>query len=111
MTHCNLARNCVFFVLHDKEKEMHEYFTNLYCAGNFGDCARYRATLDIGQELVPDDIFPNEDDFLSLFAWSVNRRVNPLSNRCPDRRQVSPPEKSAATSGHLPPARQTHSQR
>ena len=115
MTHCNLAKQCIFFTVRDEGKEMHEYLTGLYCVGNFSDCARYRAALDVGQELVPEDIFPNEDDFRSLFAWSVNPREIPVSNRChsrsPGRLPVSAPEKSAASSGHLPATRQTRSQR
>lgn len=90
MTHCNLAKQCVFFAVRDEGKEMREYFTGLYCAGNFSDCARYRAALNVGQELVPDDMFPNEDDFLSLFAWSVNRRESPASKPGRTRYPVSP---------------------
>lgn len=114
MTHCILAKRCAFFAVREEGKEIREYLTGVYCAGNFGDCARYRAALDMGQELVPDDIFPNEDDFVSLFAWSVNRGERLVSkscrSRCPDRRPISGPEKPATPSGHLPAARQTRSQ-
>lgn len=68
MIRCNLAKECGFFTLRDEGREMREYFTGVYCAGNFSDCARYRAALDLGRERVPDDIFPNEDDFRSLFG-------------------------------------------
>lgn len=71
MPHCDLAKQCAFFTVRDEGAEMREYLTQLYCAGNFSDCARYRAAMEMGQ-LVRDDIFPNEDAFLSLFAWSVN---------------------------------------
>lgn len=74
MSHCHLAKQCAFFSVRDEGKEMHDYLTGHYCAGDFSDCARYRATLDMGQELVPDDMFPNEAAFVSLFAWSANRR-------------------------------------
>ncbi len=82
MIHCNLAKQCVFFSGRDEGEEMRAYLTGLYCAGKFNDCARYRALLDLGQELVPDDMFPNEDDFVSLFAWSDHLRP-PLSNSQP----------------------------
>lgn len=115
MSHCNLSKKCVFFTVHEEEREMREYFTGLYCSGNFGDCARYRAALSLGQELVPDDIFPNEDDFLSLFAWSMQQPSNPVSTRCrqrsPGRRPIPGPKKTAASSGRLPAIRQTRSQR
>ncbi len=115
MPHCYLAKQCVFFAARDEGKEMREYFTGLYCAGNFSDCARYRAAQDMGQELVPDDIFPNENDFLSLFAWALAQRPMTISkayrNLYHDRRPVSRPEKTAASSGHLPASRQTRSQR
>ena len=77
MIHCRLAKQCVFFTGRDEGVEMRNYLTGLYCAGNFNDCARYRTMLKMGQELVPDDLFPNEEAFLSLFAWSVNRRTTP----------------------------------
>ncbi|OGQ86229.1 MAG: hypothetical protein A2512_07600 [Deltaproteobacteria bacterium RIFOXYD12_FULL_56_24] len=73
MRHCNLAKQCAFFAVRDEGKEMHDYLTGRYCTGNFSDCARYQAALDMGQELVPDDMFPNEEAFVSLFAWSANR--------------------------------------
>ena len=115
MTHCNLKKQCVFFAMRDEGKEMHEYLTGLYCTGNFGDCARYRAALAMGQKLVPDDIFPNEDDFVSLFAWSANQRESQTSKCCrtprPDRLPVSEPEKAATSSCHLPAPRQTRNQR
>jgi len=108
MNHCNLAEDCFFFAVR-------EYLTGLYCTGNFSDCARYRAALSMGQELVPDDIFPNEDDFLSLFAWSMQQPGNPISRRCrqrgPGRRPIPGSEKTAASSGRLPAIRQTRSQR
>lgn len=115
MAHCHLAKQCAFFVVREEGREMREYFTGLYCCGNFRDCARYRAALDVGQEMVPDDMFPNEDDFLSLFAWPGNRQKTQVNKRSrtgyPDRQHVSPSEKSAAASGHLPPTRQTRSRR
>lgn len=115
MVRCNFAKQCVFFAVRDEGKEIEEYLAGLYCAGNFSACARYRAALDMGHELVPDDMFPNENDFLSLFAWSVNQRQSPLNKRCrtrgPGTLPVSSPEKTAASSGPLPPARQTRSQR
>ena len=114
MTHCILAKRCAFFAVREEGKEIREYLTGVYCAGNFGDCARYRAALDMGQELVPDDIFPNEDDFVSLFAWSINRGENQINknrrSRYPDKLPVSGSEKSAAPCGHHPAIRQTRSQ-
>lgn len=111
MSQCNLAKQCFFFAVRDEGQEMHEYLTGLYCAGNFTDCARYRAALEMGQELVPDDIFPNEDDFVSLFAWAWNLRGNPASKPCPpDRWSISAQEKAAASSSHLSPSRQTRRQ-
>lgn len=82
MIHCILAKQCNFFAVRDVGKEMREYFTGLYCAGNFSDCARYRATLDLRQGLVPDEIFPNEDAFVSLFARPVNRRETLADRTC-----------------------------
>jgi len=115
MTHCILAKRCAFFAVREEGKEIREYLTEVYCASDFGNCARYRAALDMGQELVPDDMFPNEDDFVSLFAWSVNQGKNPVSKSCrphsPGRLPVSGPEKTAAPCGHLPATRQTRSQR
>lgn len=115
MNHCHLAENCFFFAVREEGREMREYLTGLYCTGNFSDCARYRAAMDMGQRPVPDDIFPNEDVFVSLFAWAFNQRQIPVSKqrrtRCPGRLPVSAPEKTAASSGHLPPTRQTHNQR
>ena len=78
MIQCNLAKQCVFFAVRDEGKEMREYLAGLYCSGNFRECARYRAALDMGQDLVPDEMFPNEDAFLSLFAWSVSQRQSPI---------------------------------
>ncbi|MFA7382499.1 MAG: hypothetical protein WC001_03540 [Desulfurivibrionaceae bacterium] len=74
MNRCRLAKQCAFFSVRDEGKEMHDYLTGRYCTGNFCDCARYQATLDMGQELVPDDMFPNEEAFISLFAWSATLR-------------------------------------
>ena len=115
MIQCDLTEQCVFFAVRDEGKEMREYLAGLYCAGNFSACARYRAALDMGQDLVPDDMFPNENDFLSLFAWSANKRQGPVNKRCrtrcPGKSPVSSPEKIAAPCGPLPPARQTRSQR
>lgn len=65
---CNFIKQCGFFAVRDEGKEIREYLAGLYCAGDFSACARYRAALKTGQELVPDDMLPNEDDFLSLFA-------------------------------------------
>jgi len=114
MTHCILAKQCDFFAVRDEGKEMREYFTGLYCAGNFNDCARYRAALEIGQDLVPDDIFPNEDAFRSLFAWSVTRRKTPAVKPCrshfPGGLPICAPEKIPASSDHLPATRQTRRQ-
>jgi hypothetical protein len=113
MTDCNLAKQCFFFATRDEGKEMHEYLTGLYCAGNFRDCARYRAALDSGPELVPENIFPNEDDFRSLFAWSMNLREIPNNhgrNQSPGRLPGSAPEKKRASSGHLPTIRQNRNQ-
>jgi len=110
MTHCNFIKECVFFAIRDEGKEMREYLAGLYCAGDFNACARYRIALDMGQELVPDDLFPNENDFLSLFSWSINS----INKRCgtahPDWQPVSAPKKTAASYDHLPPTRQTRSQ-
>lgn len=115
MAHCRLAKQCAFFVVREEGKEMREYFTGLYCYGKFRDCARYRAALKMGQKKVPDDMFPNEDAFLSLFAWPGNRQKTLVNKRSrsghPDTQPVSPPEKNAAASGRLPPTRQTRSQR
>lgn len=113
MIHCKLAQQCVFLAGRDEGEEMRAYLTGLYCAGNFSDCARYRAALDMGQELVPDDIFPNEDDFVSLFTWAVNLRETQDRKagrpRSPGRLPVPGAEKNAASSGHLPALRQTRS--
>jgi len=116
MTHCSLAKQCAFFAIRDEGTEIREYLTGLYCAGNFSDCARYRAALKLNMgKLVPDDIFPNEDDFVSLFAWSVNRGERLVSKcgrtRHPGRLPVSAPEKIGAPCGHLPATRQIRSQR
>lgn len=114
MPHCDLAKQCVFFTVRDEGVEMREYLAGVYCTENFGDCARYRAALEMGQELVPDDIFPNENDFVSLFAWSANRGESPARKSCrsrhPEKRAVSRLEKPAAPSSHLPATRQTRSQ-
>lgn len=111
MAHCLFAKQCVFFVVREEEREMREYFTGIYCYGKFKDCARYRTALNVGQEMVPDDMFPNEDDFLSLFARPGSRQKNLFNQRsrtgCPDRPHVSPPKKPGAASSRLPPARQT----
>jgi len=82
MIHCNLAKQCFFFAERDEGKEMREYLTGLYCAGNFKACARYRAMLAMGRDLVPNDIFPNEDSFRSLFAWSSERLEPPAGKTC-----------------------------
>jgi|GEM_PF-1305447 len=116
MKQCHLAKQCVFFAVRDEGKEMHEYFTGLYCFGNFNECARYKVALAMGQDLVPDDIFPNEDAFLSVFAWATNQEGIPISKPCRPCRSgrrlpVSTPEKTAASSGHLPTTRQTRSRR
>ena len=115
MSHCNFIKQCVFFAVRDEEKEIREYLTGLYCAGDFEACARYRTALNMGQELVPDDLFPNENDFLSLFAWSVGQQENSINKPCgtgsPGWQRISTPKKSAASSDHLPPTRQTRSQR
>lgn len=111
MTRCNLAKQCDFFAVRDEGAEMREYLTGLYCAGNFRDCARYRAALDMG-ELAPTDIFPNEDAFLSLFAWAVSPEINTRYRiQHSGKPPVSPPEKTGAPCGHLPATRQTRSQR
>jgi len=78
MNQCNLAKQCIFFTVRDEGKEIREYLAELYCLGNFHECARYRAALDTGQDLVPDEMFPNEDAFLSLFAWSASQRQSPI---------------------------------
>ena len=113
MPHCDLAKQCAFFTVRDEGAEMREYLTQLYCAGNFSDCARYRAAMEMGQ-LVRDDIFPNEDAFLSLFAWSVNSGESPVSKRCRShslgRPSFSVPKKTEEPSGLLPATRQTRSQ-
>jgi len=115
MTHCNLTEQCIFFIGRDEDKEIREYFNGLYCAGNFSECARYRAALGMGQELVPEDIFPNEDDFVSLFFWALNLREGqtgkPCRPRCPDRQPVATTKKAPESSDHLPPTRPTRSQR
>lgn len=114
MIQCNFIKQCVFFAVRDEGKEMHEYLAGLYCTGDFKACARYRTALDTGRELVPDDIFPNEDDFLSLFAWAVGQRESPISKRCgtgyPGRLSIPTPEKTVASSDRLPATRQTRSQ-
>lgn len=114
MIYCTLWEKCVFFAVREEREEMYEYFTKIYCTGDFHDCARYRAALDMGQELVPDEIFPNEEAFHSLFSWAGKRYPTRASRRChplsPEKRQVPGPEKTATSSGHFPATRQTRSQ-
>lgn len=74
MSNCHLAKQCTFFARREEGGEMREYFTAFYCAENFSECARYKTALDLGMELVQDDIFPNENNFLSLFAWALTQR-------------------------------------
>lgn len=73
MIRCNMAKECRFFAVHDNEAELRDYFTGLYCAGDFGNCARYKAAAELGKEMVSDEIFPNEEAFRSLFSWAVLR--------------------------------------
>lgn len=77
MIRCSMEKKCDFLTAHDHSDELRDYFTGLYCAGNFNDCARYRAAARMGsEELVPDEIFPNEDDFRSLFSWASIKAGN-----------------------------------
>ncbi|MFH1021513.1 MAG: hypothetical protein V1782_13030 [Pseudomonadota bacterium] len=112
---CNFIQQCTFFAVRDEGKEMREYLTGFYCAGNFHACARHKATLEMGQELVPDDMFPNENDFLSLFAWSAQQRKIPAGKTCrtrgSSRQPVSTPKKTSASSGHPPSTRHTRNHR
>lgn len=110
MTHCNFIKECIFFAMRDEGKEMREYLAGLYCAGDFNACARYKTALDVGQELVPDDLFPNENDFLSLFSWSKNSVNKRCGTAHPGWQPASAPKKTAASYDHLPPTRQTRSQ-
>lgn len=95
--------------MHDEGKEMLEYLADRYCAGDFNACARYKTALDVGQELVPDDLFPNENDFLSLFSWSINSVNKRCGTAHPDWQPISAPKKTVASYDHLPPTHQTRS--
>lgn len=81
MSNCNLAERCFFFAEREEEKEMREYLTGFYCAGKFNDCARYRAMRNMEPVAVSDDIFPNEDAFISIFAWAINRMAIPSTRQ------------------------------
>lgn len=72
MINCNLAKDCRFPEIEGPDDELRAYLTSLYCAGNFRNCARYRAAARDGNP-VADEILPNEDDFRSLFSWALSR--------------------------------------
>jgi len=65
MKHCELLEGCSF--LNGLEEELSVFFQTLYCLEDFSGCARYEASLYLGRGKVPEHIFPNEKDFISLF--------------------------------------------
>lgn len=73
MKGCELAGQCSFFQNLAQQEDLADYFLSLFCEGNFTTCARYEAALDTAGTPVPEWIFPNEKDFLSLFATTIAR--------------------------------------
>ena len=63
MTDCPRLIRCTFF---NEQMDRMPSLTNLlkkqYCQGEFTTCARYIVLENLGQEKVPDDLFPNHED-------------------------------------------------
>lgn len=61
MAECDLTKTCIFF--NDKMADMPstaEIFKNIYCKGDFENCARMMIVKNLGREKVPADLFPNQ---------------------------------------------------
>ncbi|GAM09026.1 hypothetical protein OR1_01300 [Geobacter sp. OR-1] len=61
MSECELIKTCIFF--NDKMADMPstaEIFKNLYCKGEFNNCARMIIVKALGRGNVPPDLFPNQ---------------------------------------------------
>lgn len=60
---CVKLSKCPFF--HDKMANMPsmaDLMKQNYCQGDWSRCARYRIFNDLGNEYIPADLFPNEQD-------------------------------------------------
>ncbi len=61
MPDCVCLPECPFF--HDKLANMPamaDIMKKRYCQGDWATCARHRVFEVLGQEAVPDDLFPNQ---------------------------------------------------
>lgn len=68
MARCNYIKDCNFFNDRlDSIPALAALMKENYCRGNYLDCARYAFAEANGCSNVPDYVFPNEKDFMSLF--------------------------------------------
>jgi hypothetical protein len=63
MANCECTAGCPFF--NDKMANMpamSDLYKNLYCKGDFSNCARYMIFKTLGKPAVPVDLFPNQKE-------------------------------------------------
>ena len=61
MPNCEYLEKCSFF--NDKIQNMPsaaDMVKEMYCKGNFKECARYMIFIALGKEKLPPDLFPND---------------------------------------------------
>ena len=63
MTDCDCLEGCPFF--NDRMANMPvmaEMYKKNYCKSNFEDCARHMVKNALGNSLVPEDLFPSQQE-------------------------------------------------
>ena len=63
MADCELLATCPFFQdkMADKPATA-EMYKKQYCRGENSNCARYMIFRELGREMVPPDLFPNQTE-------------------------------------------------
>jgi len=58
---CKYFADCLFFK--DEMKNMSamaSIFKSRYCLSDNAECARYKVSEELGKDMVPDDLYPND---------------------------------------------------
>lgn len=64
MANCPRMEHCIFFndEMGDKPDIVSQSFKLRFCRGSNENCARWRVFSAMGEELVPRDLYPNQEE-------------------------------------------------
>jgi hypothetical protein len=74
MSECRIAKTCPFYnnQANKQAKSLSEWLRYQYCRGNYAMCARHTLHEAMGQDLVPADLYPNEQLRAQQILWRAN---------------------------------------